>query len=194
MQTNGALIRVLATCLATRIFSLANSRSLAYATPATPAPRFVSLPVLPLSMRRTSPRRLLGFTLRRILSASLPLCTLAAALVITQSVVATPASAQRTPARTSATAPAVDSAKNVTADLLQNISLRSIGPGLVTGRIADIKIDPNNNSIWYVASAFGGLWKTTNRGTTFTPIFDEGGATNLCCIVIDPKNSEAHGP
>ena len=38
-------------------------------------------------------------------------------------------------------------------------------------------------------SAFGGLWKTTNRGTTFTPIFDDGGSFNLCCVVIDPKNS-----
>ena len=59
----------------------------------------------------------------------------------------------------------------------------------MTGRIADIEIDPNNPSIWYVATAFGGLWKTTNRGTTFTPMFDDGGAHNLCCVVVDPKDS-----
>jgi photosystem II stability/assembly factor-like uncharacterized protein len=78
----------------------------------------------------------------------------------------------------------------LTADLLKGIEIRSIGPGISTGRIADIAIDAKNPSIWYVASAFGGLWKTTNRGVTFSPIFDDGGSFTLCCIVIDPKNSD----
>ena len=60
-----------------------------------------------------------------------------------------------------------------TADALKALQLRSIGPALTTGRIADIEIDPKNPNVWYVASAFGGLWKTVNRGVTFTPIFDE---------------------
>ncbi len=38
-------------------------------------------------------------------------------------------------------------------------------------------------------SAFGGLWKTTNRGITFSPIFDDNGVFTLCCIAIDPKDS-----
>jgi photosystem II stability/assembly factor-like uncharacterized protein len=42
--------------------------------------------------------------------------------------------------------------------------------------------------VWYVASAFGGLWKTVNRGVTFTPIFDDYAFT-LCCVVVDPKDS-----
>jgi len=77
----------------------------------------------------------------------------------------------------------------LTADALKAIQIRSIGPGLVTGRIADIEIDPNNTNVWYVAAAFGGVWKTVNRGVTFTPIFDDGGTFNNCCIVVDPKNS-----
>ena len=40
-----------------------------------------------------------------------------------------------------------------------------------------------------MATAFGGLWKTTNRGTTFTPIFDEASSFTLCCVVVDPKDS-----
>ena len=72
---------------------------------------------------------------------------------------------------------------------LKGIELRSIGPGFVTGRIQDVQIDPKNPSVWYVASAFGGLWKTENRGVSFTPIFDQGPSFNLCCIVIDPKDS-----
>jgi len=77
----------------------------------------------------------------------------------------------------------------LTADLLKGLELRNIGPGIATGRIADIAIDPKNPSVWYVASAFGGLWKTTNRGVTFNPIFDDGGSFTLCCVVIDPKDS-----
>jgi photosystem II stability/assembly factor-like uncharacterized protein len=74
------------------------------------------------------------------------------------------------------------------ADAVRGIALRSIGPGLVTGRIADIEIDPKNSNVWYVATAFGGLWKTVNRGVSFTPIFDDGPFT-LCCVVVDPANS-----
>ena len=67
--------------------------------------------------------------------------------------------------------------------------MRSIGPTLTTGRVQDIEIDPKNPNVWYVASAFGGLWKTENRGITFAPIFDNGGSFTLCCVVIDPKDS-----
>ena len=72
---------------------------------------------------------------------------------------------------------------------LKGLELRSIGPGFVTGRVQDVQIDQKNPSVWYVASAFGGLWKTENRGISFTPIFDQGPSFTLCCIVIDPKDS-----
>jgi len=77
----------------------------------------------------------------------------------------------------------------LTSDLLKGLELRSIGPALTTGRIVDVEIDPKNPSVWYVASAFGGLWKTTNRGITFSPIFDDNGVFTLCCVAIDPKDS-----
>jgi photosystem II stability/assembly factor-like uncharacterized protein len=77
----------------------------------------------------------------------------------------------------------------LTPDLLRGLELRSIGPALTTGRIQDIEIDPNNPNVWYIASAFGGLWKTENRGVTFAPIFDNGPSFTLCCVVVDPKNS-----
>ena len=77
----------------------------------------------------------------------------------------------------------------VTEQALKGIELRSIGPGFVTGRVQDIEIDPRNPNVWYVAAAFGGLWKTENRGLSFTPIFDQGPSFNLCCVVIDPKDS-----
>ncbi len=77
----------------------------------------------------------------------------------------------------------------VTTAVLQGLALRSIGPTLTTGRIVDVEIDPKNPSVWYVVSAFGGLWKTSNRGITFSPIFDDNGVFTLCCIAIDPKDS-----
>jgi len=75
------------------------------------------------------------------------------------------------------------------ADFLKSIELRSLGPSLMTGRIADVEVDPKNLDVYYVATAAGGLWKSENRGITFTPIFDDGGSFNLACVVVDPKNS-----
>ena len=80
------------------------------------------------------------------------------------------------------------SGDRLTAEVMKGLELRSLGPTLATGRIADIAIDPKNPSIWYVASAFGGLWKTVNRGITFTPIFDDQSSFTLCCVVVDPKD------
>ena len=77
----------------------------------------------------------------------------------------------------------------VTQDSLKGLPLRSIGPDITTGRISDIAIDPKNPNVWYVAAASGGLFKTENRGNTFTPIFDEGGAYSLGTVVVDPKDS-----
>jgi photosystem II stability/assembly factor-like uncharacterized protein len=76
------------------------------------------------------------------------------------------------------------------AQTLAGIELRSVGPALATGRVQDVEIDPRNPSVWYVATAFGGLWKTTNRGITFNPIFDDQGSFTLCCVVVDPKDSK----
>jgi len=85
-----------------------------------------------------------------------------------------------------AAAPAGD---RLTAEVLKGLEFRSIGPAIATGRVQDIAIDPKSPNVWYVATAFGGLWKTTNRGTTFTPVFDQGGSFTLCCVVVDPKDS-----
>ncbi len=95
--------------------------------------------------------------------------------------------AQARQARAASTTP--PPAAPVSAEALAPLAFRTLGPGLVTGRVQDVAIDPTNPRVWYVASAFGGLWKTENRGITFTPIFDNGGSFTLCCIVIDPKNS-----
>jgi photosystem II stability/assembly factor-like uncharacterized protein len=80
----------------------------------------------------------------------------------------------------------------LTPEVFEGLQIRQLGPALVTGRIQDIEIDPKNPNVWYVASAFGGLWKTENRGITFEHKFPRSGKVesfNLCCVVVDPRDS-----
>ncbi|MEP6880413.1 MAG: hypothetical protein ABI866_00400, partial [Dokdonella sp.] len=74
------------------------------------------------------------------------------------------------------------------AETFAGIEMRGIGPAMISGRIADLAVNPNDKSIWYVAAATGGLWKTINAGTTWTPIFDDQGSFSLGCVTIDPNN------
>ena len=77
----------------------------------------------------------------------------------------------------------------LTADTMKSFAFRSVGPSLTTGRISDVAVDPKNPSVWYVAAAAGNLWKTENRGNTWTAIFDEQGSYSLGAVTIDPKDS-----
>jgi photosystem II stability/assembly factor-like uncharacterized protein len=68
------------------------------------------------------------------------------------------------------------------------LAWRGIGPALMSGRVGDIAIDPIKRSTWYVAAASGGIWKTTNAGTTWMPIFDGYGSYSIGCVAVDPQN------
>jgi hypothetical protein len=81
-------------------------------------------------------------------------------------------------------------APRLTADLLRDFQVRNIQGTFSSGRIADVAVDPRNRSVWYVATASGGLWKTENRGISFEPVFDQGGAYSLGCVTVDPKNPD----
>jgi len=70
------------------------------------------------------------------------------------------------------------------------LELRSIGPALMGGRIADIAVDPKNKSTWYVAAGSGNLWKTINNGITWKPVFDKQKSYSIGTVSIDPNNSE----
>lgn len=65
---------------------------------------------------------------------------------------------------------------------------RNVGPALTSGRIADIAVNPNQPNQYYVASASGGVWKTNNAGTSYSPIFDSQGSYSIGCISIAPSN------
>jgi hypothetical protein len=72
--------------------------------------------------------------------------------------------------------PAQQNATRLTGDTFRALEMRNISGTFSSGRIADVAIDPRNRSVWYVASASGGLWKTVNHGLSFQPIFDDGGS------------------
>src|SRR5690348_18289833 len=74
--------------------------------------------------------------------------------------------------------------------ILRNFTWRSIGPANMGGRIDDIAVVETAPSTYYVGFATGGLWKTTNNGTTFTPIFDEQPVTSIGDIAIAPSNPD----
>ncbi|MYF61192.1 MAG: glycosyl hydrolase, partial [Gammaproteobacteria bacterium] len=81
-----------------------------------------------------------------------------------------------------------DAPAELNSGLLSSFRWRSIGPAVASGRIADIAIDPTDRSTWYVAASSGNVWKTTNAGTTWTPIFDDYGSYSIGAIALDPND------
>ncbi|MGM0665906.1 MAG: WD40/YVTN/BNR-like repeat-containing protein [Bacteroidota bacterium] len=71
---------------------------------------------------------------------------------------------------------------------LNVFKLRGIGPALTSGRLSDLAVNPDNHSEFYVAASAGGVWKTTNGGVTFEPIFDNQGSYSIGCLAMDPDN------
>ncbi len=74
--------------------------------------------------------------------------------------------------------PATDDARKdlFSAATFKGLELRGIGPAVKSGRVGDIAVHPHEPSTYYVAVASGGVWKTVNAGTTWTPVFDEQGS------------------
>ncbi|MCH2098815.1 MAG: hypothetical protein MK142_10530, partial [Pseudomonadales bacterium] len=70
------------------------------------------------------------------------------------------------------------------------LEMRSIGPALMSGRIADIAVHPDNPHIWYVAVGSGNVFKTVNAGTTWTPVFEYEDAYSIGAITLDPNDPE----
>ena len=84
-----------------------------------------------------------------------------------------------------------DPQPGINSGLVSALKFRSIGPALMSGRIGDIAVDPQQRSTWYVAASSGGVWKTKNAGVTFEPIFDGYGSYSIGCLAIAPNDRHA---
>ncbi len=82
--------------------------------------------------------------------------------------------------------PSADKPVSLT-DHLGGIGMRSIGPALTSGRVIAFAVNPADATSYFVAAASGGVWKTTNNGTTWTPVFDSQGSYSIGAIAIDPR-------
>lgn len=77
---------------------------------------------------------------------------------------------------------------SIPADVLNGLKFRSIGPAMTSGRIADFAVHPDDHRVYYVGVASGNIWKTTNAGTTFEPVFENYGSYAIGSLAMDPNN------
>ncbi len=108
-----------------------------------------------------------------------PLAATGLALALAAGAPARPATAQ-TPAADPATVH----------EAAQGLVLRGIGPALMGGRIADIAVHPDDPTTWYIAVGSGGVWKTTNAGIAWTPVFDDHPSYSIGDVAIDPSDPD----
>ncbi|HEX6314245.1 MAG TPA: hypothetical protein VFZ73_05270 [Gemmatimonadaceae bacterium] len=76
------------------------------------------------------------------------------------------------------------------AEQFSSLQFRSIGPATMSGRIADLAVYETNPAIYYVGTAHGGVWKTTNNGTTFIPQFQDQGLISIGDVTISQSNPD----
>jgi len=77
----------------------------------------------------------------------------------------------------------------MTADTFSGLKFRSIGPAVASGRVMSVAVNPKNKFEYYVGVASGGVWKTVNDGTTWTPVFDGEGSYSIGWVALDPNDS-----
>ncbi len=82
------------------------------------------------------------------------------------------------------------SGPGLVAEATRGLALRGIGPALMGGRIADIAVHPRDPATWYIAVGSGGVWKTTNAGIAWTPVFDDQPSYSIGALAIDPTDPD----
>ena len=73
-------------------------------------------------------------------------------------------------------------------DKFKNLEFREIGPAVMGGRIDDFAVVESDPNIVYVGTASGGVWKTTNNGTTWEPVFDKENVSTIGDVAIAPSD------
>jgi len=81
-------------------------------------------------------------------------------------------------------------AQSASESQLKSLKARAIGPAIMGGRISDIALDPVSPWTYYVGFATSGVWKTTNNGITFAPIFDDIPCQSIGAVAVAPSNPD----
>lgn len=107
------------------------------------------------------------------------------AVVVTALLLTAPKAQDATaPQTTAAPPPALD------LTLLSDMAARSIGPAVCGGRIGAVAGVPGDPTIVWVGAASGGVWKSTDGGVRFAPVFDDQDVASIGAIAIDPRTPD----
>ncbi|HWX55403.1 MAG TPA: glycosyl hydrolase [Verrucomicrobiae bacterium] len=81
-----------------------------------------------------------------------------------------------------------ESSDPMSSGTFSGLKFRAVGPALISGRVVSVAVNPQNKSQYYAGVASGGVWRTDNDGTTWTPVFDHEASYSIGTVVIDPKH------
>jgi len=81
-------------------------------------------------------------------------------------------------------------AQSQVATEFEKLHFRSIGPATMSGRVADISVYEANTAIWYVATAHGGVWKTTSNGALMIPLAQDKGLLSTGAVAMSQRNPD----
>jgi photosystem II stability/assembly factor-like uncharacterized protein len=86
--------------------------------------------------------------------------------------------------------PAASHAQTDLRSIISRLKFRAIGPAATGGRISALAGDPTDPRVFYVGGASSGVWKTTDNGTTFQPIFESGEISSIGALAVAPSNPQ----
>jgi photosystem II stability/assembly factor-like uncharacterized protein len=88
-------------------------------------------------------------------------------------------------------APSINTTSSaVPGDPFAGLRMRHLGPATMSGRITEIAVNESNTYEFYAAAATGGLWKTTDNGVTWKPVFEDQAVNSIGTVTVDQRNPQ----
>src|SRR2546422_8961239 len=84
--------------------------------------------------------------------------------------------------------PPTDAPRALSADSLNNLKFRNLGPSVAGGRVAAVVGVPGDRSVYYVGAAAGGVWKTTDGGDSWEAVFKDQPTSSIGAVALAPSN------